>query len=166
MWHFCIDELLYKAKSILKSQKYFLAWILETCIQFVTCVFFYGDVPTGAIHIVQVNSLALLRPQAWWRHQMETFSASLALCAVNSPVPVNSPHKGQWRGALMFSLIYVWINDWVNNRDAGEFRRHRGHYDVIVMNDLSLDFYRDYSRLSHFVTRESNLIQSYRSYHW
>ena len=27
--------------------------------------------------------------------------------------PVNPPHKGQWRGALMFSLIYVWINDWV-----------------------------------------------------
>ena len=26
--------------------------------------------------------------------------------------PVNSPHKGQWRGALMFSLICVWINDW------------------------------------------------------
>ena len=25
--------------------------------------------------------------------------------------PVNSPHKGQWRGALMFSLICVWIND-------------------------------------------------------
>ena len=32
--------------------------------------------------------------------------------------PVNSPHKGQWRGALMFSLICVWINDWVNNREA------------------------------------------------
>ena len=29
--------------------------------------------------------------------------------------PVNSPHKGQWRGALMFSLICVWINGWVNN---------------------------------------------------
>ena len=29
--------------------------------------------------------------------------------------PVNSPHKGQWRGALMFSLIYAWINDWVNS---------------------------------------------------
>ena len=33
--------------------------------------------------------------------------------------PVNSPHKGQWRGTLMFSLICVWINDWVNNREAG-----------------------------------------------
>ena len=34
--------------------------------------------------------------------------------------PVNSPHKGQWRGALMFSLIYVWVNDWVNNREASD----------------------------------------------
>ena len=47
--------------------------------------------------------------------------------------PVNSPHKGQWRGALMFSLICVWINGWVNNREAGDLRRYRGHYDVIVM---------------------------------
>ena len=47
--------------------------------------------------------------------------------------PVNFPHKGQWRGALMFSLIYVWINDWVNNREAGDLRRQHGHYDVIVM---------------------------------
>ena len=47
--------------------------------------------------------------------------------------PVNFPHKGQWRGALMFSLIYAWINDWVNNREAGDLRRQHGHYDVIVM---------------------------------
>ena len=46
---------------------------------------------------------------------------------------VNSPHKGQWRGALMFSLICVWINGWVNNREAGDLRRYRAHYDVIVM---------------------------------
>ena len=49
------------------------------------------------------------------------------------PVPVNSPHKGQWRGALKFSLICVWINVWVNNREAGDLRHHRGHYDVTVM---------------------------------
>ena len=47
--------------------------------------------------------------------------------------PVNFPHKGQWRGVLMFSLIYAWINDWVNNREAGDLRRQHGHYDVIVM---------------------------------
>ena len=47
--------------------------------------------------------------------------------------PVNSPHNGQWRGALMLCLIYACINDWVNNREAGDLRRHRAHYDVIVM---------------------------------
>ena len=46
---------------------------------------------------------------------------------------VNSLHKGQWRGALMFSLICVWINDWISNREAGDLRRYRAHYDVIVM---------------------------------
>ena len=49
--------------------------------------------------------------------------------------PVNSPHKGQWRGALMFSLICVWINGWANNREAGDLRRRRGYYDVSVMNE-------------------------------
>ena len=46
---------------------------------------------------------------------------------------VNSPHKGQWRRALMFSLICVWINGWVNNHEAGDLRRRRTQYDVIVM---------------------------------
>ena len=76
---------------------------------------------------------------------METFSALLAICAGNSPVPVNSPHKGQWRGALMFSLIYAWINDWVNNREAGDLRCHRGHCDVDVMNYFYLEMVRPLS---------------------
>ena len=52
--------------------------------------------------------------------------------------PVNSLHKGQWRGSLMLSLICVWINDWVNNREAGDLRRYRAHYDVTLMICLSL----------------------------
>ena len=47
--------------------------------------------------------------------------------------PVNSPHKGQWGGPFIFSLICVWINGWVNNREAGDLRRYRAHYDVSVM---------------------------------
>ena len=47
--------------------------------------------------------------------------------------PVNFPHKGQWRGALMFSLICPWKNGWVNNRIAGDFRRQHAHYDVTAM---------------------------------
>ena len=47
--------------------------------------------------------------------------------------PVNSPHKGQWRGALMFSLVCSRINGWVNNGEAGDLRRHRAHYDATVL---------------------------------
>ena len=47
--------------------------------------------------------------------------------------PVSFPHKGHWRGALMFSLICVWINGGINNREAGNLRRYRAHYDVTVM---------------------------------
>ena len=48
--------------------------------------------------------------------------------------PVNSPRKGQWRGALMLSLICYRINGWVNNRESGDLRRHRTHYDVTVVS--------------------------------
>ena len=54
--------------------------------------------------------------------------------------PVNSPHKDQWRGALMFSLICVWINGWVNNSEAGDLRRYQAHYDVSVMRQSDLMF--------------------------
>ena len=69
----------------------------------------------------------------WWCHQMETFSALLAFCAGKSQVTGESPHKGQWRRALMFPLICTWINNWENNSEAGDLRRHRAHYDVSVM---------------------------------
>ena len=53
---------------------------------------------------------------------------------------VNSPHKGQWRGALMFTLICARIIGWVNNREAGDLRRHRAHYDVTVMFETHFDW--------------------------
>ena len=56
----------------------------------------------------------------------------------NSPVtPVNSPHKGQWRKALTFSLISsTWTNSWTNNEDTGDLKCHCAHYDVIVMTHV------------------------------
>ena len=80
--------------------------------------------------------LHLYFPFSWWRHQMETCSASLAFVRGIHPwlrgihrSPVNSPHIDQWRGALMFSLICAWTNGLVNNQDAGDLRRDRSHYD-------------------------------------
>ena len=51
---------------------------------------------------------------------MVTISALLAICAGNSPVNGEFPHKGQWRGALMFSLICAWINGQENKREVGD----------------------------------------------
>ena len=72
----------------------------------------------------------------WWRNQMEIFSALLALCEGNPLVTRGFPSKCQWRRALVFSLICVWINNWANNRDAGDLRRHCARYDVIVILSL------------------------------
>ena len=49
---------------------------------------------------------------------------------------MDSSHKSQWRGALKFPLICAWTNDWANNRDAGDLRRHRAHYNVKIMWSL------------------------------
>ena len=68
--------------------------------------------------------------KTWWCHRIETFSRYWP--SVSSPV--NSLHKGLWRGALMCSLICSWTNSWANHRDTCDLRRHYPHYDVIVMN--------------------------------
>ena len=68
---------------------------------------------------------------------MENFSRYWPFVRGSRRSLLNSPHKGQWRGALMFSLICAWINVWVNNREAGDLRHHRAHYDVNVMNNQS-----------------------------
>ena len=70
----------------------------------------------------------------WWRHQWKYFPRYWPFVRGIHRSPVNSPHKVQWRRALNVSLIYTWINDWVNNCEAGDLRRYRAHYDVIVMH--------------------------------
>ena len=46
---------------------------------------------------------------------------------------VNSPHKGQRRGAWIFSFICTWTNRWGSNRDAGDLRCCHAHYDITAM---------------------------------
>ena len=88
----------------------------------------------------------------WWRHQMETFSALLVLCAGNSPItgeslpppppppPTPHPHppppthtNGSDAELLWFLWSAPWINSWINNREARDLRHQRTHYHVIVM---------------------------------
>ena len=77
---------------------------------------------------------------SWWRHQVETFSALLALCAGNSPVTCEFPSQRPVTRSFYVSLICVCINGWVNNHEAGDLRRHCAHYDVIVMKIFCIDF--------------------------
>ena len=70
---------------------------------------------------------------SWWRHQMETYSALLAICAGNSPVPGEFPAQRPVTRSFDVSLFSARINGWVNNGQACDLRRHRAHYDVIVM---------------------------------
>ena len=57
----------------------------------------------------------------------------VGVCGVCGGVP-----QSQWRGALMYSLICACINGWVNNREAGDLRRHRTHYDVSVILNVPM----------------------------
>ena len=70
----------------------------------------------------------------WWRNQMELFPRYWPFVKGIHRWPVDSLRKGQWRGALMFSLICAWTNDWENHRDASHLIRHLAHYDVSVMS--------------------------------
>ena len=96
----------------------------------------YTRFPRGGESIAHTPSRSVWtieKKKAWWRNQMETFPCHWPFVRGIHRSPVNSPHKGLWRGALMFSLICAWTNGWVNNLVAGDLRRHRAHYDVIVM---------------------------------
>ena len=70
----------------------------------------------------------LTRAVTWWHHQMETFFRVIGYLP-----SVNSPHKGQWLGTLLLSLIWAWTNGCVHNRGTGDLRHIRAHYDVTVM---------------------------------
>ena len=96
-------------------------WWLVSCIKNVMLLIPYPWLLSIWDHLVICAS--------WWRHQMETFFAILAICAGNSPVTGAFPTQKQWHGAL----IYAWINGCVNNRGAGDLRCHHSHYDVSVM---------------------------------
>ena len=99
----------------------------------------------------QTYRIAAIEPTVWERGQEVSKSLVSLLQAGYTPrtdfsrywpfvrgihrSPVNSPHKGQWRGALMCG----WTNGWVNNGEAGDLRRHRAHYDVTVMEAEMID---------------------------
>ena len=71
--------------------------------------------------------------KSWWRHQMETFSALLALCAGNSPVISEFPSQRPVIRSFDVFFDLCLNNGWVNNHEPGDLRHHHAHYDVTAM---------------------------------
>ena len=91
-----------------------------------------------------LSSAFTLLGHAWWRYQIEAFPLYWPFVRGIHRSPVDPPHKGHWRGSLMFSLISAGTNGWANTRDAGGLRRHRAHCDVTLTymkNESSLSIY-------------------------
>ena len=91
----------------------------------------------------------LWRPFLW--RQKQITRAWIGNCILHSIQLIIAPmmttskgnifgHKGQWRGTLMFPLICAWINGCANNREAGDLKRHRAHYDVIGLNTIDNNY--------------------------
>ena len=78
--------------------------------------------------------LAIIR-NSWWRHQMETFSVLLAICAGNSPVPGEFPTQRPVTRSFDVFFDLRLNKRSVNNGEASDLRRYRTHYDVTVMRD-------------------------------
>ena len=96
-------------------------------------MFPFDDVIIPPSHLLQkFLHQRLARRLSWWRYRMETFFALLAFCAGN--LTVTSEFPSQKSVTRSFDvLICAWTNGSVNNREAGDLRRNRGHYDVTVM---------------------------------
>ena len=98
-------------------------------IKLMNWIDWYVRVIVARVHVARSQLLV-----TWWRYQMETFYALLAICAGNSPItgefPVQRPATQSFD---FFSLICTGINGCVNNDKIGDLRRHCAHYDVIVM---------------------------------
>ena len=87
---------------------------------------------TAYLAVIPLTSISRQFSISKWRHQMETFSVLLALCVGNSTVTGESPSQ-TLRRSFDGSLICAWTNGWANNRDVGNLRHRRTHYDVTVM---------------------------------
>ena len=102
------------------------------CWPFQRCSTVFGKYLTGGNWLNNPHFGSSLH-QTWWRHQMKTFSALLALCVENSPVPGEfSTQRPVTRSFDVF--FYLHLNKPLSKQSkAGDLRRHWAHCDVSVM---------------------------------
>ena len=141
--------------------------VFRWLIHIIICVFFmfilkYPTINDTIAHYLPLGSLWQLgqhghyfgRPHvAIWIHNLADHDDFvkwkhvphyLPFVRVMHRSPVNSPHKGQWWGALLFPWICAWTNGRVNNREACHLRRHRAHSDHRNVRKHSIRRYNCY----------------------
>ena len=122
----------------LPNDLYFLAFVFNLYLfLYIEC----DAVKTRSIfsQILTIDTPWLAR--TWWREQMKTFSAVLASCAGKSPTPGEFPAQRPVPRSFDVCFDLPLNKRWVNNREAGDLRRYRAHYDVIVMKgEIRCDF--------------------------
>ena len=124
-----INELICHVKTHQCKVDYFIValWPGIACFTLKTTICIY----------IYIHCILLFLPTQHW---LVMTSSSGNIFGVTGPLwgePTGdrwiAPHKGQWSGALKFSLIFAWTNGRANNQDAADLRRHRVHFDVTVM---------------------------------
>ena len=101
-----------------------------------------ADLNSNAPPEINFGQIKIKMP--WWRHQTETFSALLPICAGNSPVTGEFPTQRQVTRSFEVFFDLHWINGRVNNREAGDLRRDRPHHDVTVMPYFQLNPWKNH----------------------
>ena len=154
-WH------IYPCTSIIRSEQRTNAadafpWLRKTyhwwLLIRVLVTYHHNCLPLWSIPTIRDTTIFMLAPAHYddikWKH----FPRYMSFVRGIHWSPVNSPHRGQWREGLMFSFVCAAINGSVNNREGGDSRRHRAHYDVIVMDMSRLQIHRiniDFTSIRH-----------------
>ena len=119
---------------VIKYAKWYLVSIACNSRQILTCC--HGPVVTGDEWFL--TFIRVWWP--WWRHQMKTFSALLALCEGFLPVIGEFPSQRTVKRSFDVLFDLHPNNSLTNHRDAGDLRRHRAHYDVIAEYGVVFDY--------------------------
>ena len=120
------------------------------CGQLLVCVILVLVLRTRR-HVLYLLSIFVADPR--WRHQMETYSTLLVICEGNPLVTIGfRSHKGQWRGALMFSLICTRINDWATIETP------------VIWDAIALILWRHCNAIKHYICGDTTTL--FHVTHW
>ena len=125
--HFCVLTYICLCKRAWNQNMYLAAYISSGVVKYASWYIF--NISWIIYTVVACAWLQNHDDVIKWKHFPRYWPCGRGI----HQAPVNSPHIGQWCGALMFSFTCARRNGLVNNREPGDLRSHSAHYDVTVM---------------------------------